>query len=223
MFDRYALYEIDTLRDRFALPAGVPKGVKPSYLVTPTRVAPVIVLRDGERQMERMKWGFVRDTAKDDNAVFRYKTFVTKSDTILNKPTWKEAIRERRCIVPVNGFYVGASAKGGKEAYFVRPSSGGVFSLAGVYSTWRDESGAERGMFAVVTTIANKELAALGERTPVILQPSQEATWLDPAANDATTLYDLMRPYPSKEPLEIRRVHQRVLTTKKDSAELLLE
>lgn len=56
MFERYALFEIDKLRDRYELAAGVPKGVKPSYNISPTQTAPVALIRGGQRMMERMKW-----------------------------------------------------------------------------------------------------------------------------------------------------------------------
>ena len=220
MFERYALFEIDKLRDRFALTAGVPKGVKASYNISPVQLAPVILIRDGARVMERMKWGFVRSNAKDTNAVFRYKTFIAKSEDALSKPTWETAVRTRRCLVPVDGFYEW-KMEDGKQPYFIRPKAKGSFALAGIYSSWTDPSGTEFGTFAIITCSANKEMSNIGSRMPVILHREDEATWLDPNVSDANTLYDLMRPYYDSSVLEVRRVGQDVLNAKIDRPELI--
>lgn len=222
MSERYALYEIDKLRDRYKLPSGVPKGVKASYNISPTQIAPVVVIRDGVRVLERMKWGFIPIGAKDANSVFRYKTFAARSEDSFDKTTWKHAIRYSRCLIPANGFYEWQAITGGKKiAHFIRPKDQGVFSLAGVYSTWQDPEAVRWGMFAVVTTMANKEMSVLSNRMPVILHPEDEATWLDPMIDDANTLYDLMRPYYASEMLEIRAVGPDINSTKIDIPQLI--
>jgi len=221
MPERYSLYEIETLRDRFHLPAGVPKGVKASYNISPTQIAPVVVMRDGVRVLERMKWGFIPHRAKDANSVFRYKTFVARSEDTFDKTTWQHAIRFSRCLIPVNGFYEWQKLADGKLAHFIRPKDQGVFALAGVYSSWQDPEGVEWGTYAVVTTMANKEMSVLSNRMPVILHPEDEATWLDPAIDDANTLYDLMRPYYASEMLEIRAVGPDINSVKIDKPHLI--
>lgn len=221
MSERYALFEIDKLLDRYKLPAGVPKGVKASYNISPTQVAPVVVVRDGVVVMERMKWGFIPHGAKDANSVFRYKTFMARSEDSFDKTTWKHAIRYNRCLVPANGFFEWQAVTGGKLAHFIRPKDQDVFSLAGVYSSWQDPAGVEWCTFAVVTTMANKEMSVLSNRMPVILHPEDEATWLDPMIDDANTLYDLMRPYYASEMLEIRAVGPDINSTKIDKPYLI--
>ncbi|MEP6710531.1 MAG: SOS response-associated peptidase [Candidatus Saccharibacteria bacterium] len=221
MTERYALFEIDKLRDRFQLPSGVPKGVKASYNISPTQVAPIVLIKDGVRAMERMKWGFIPHRAKDANSVFRYKTFMARSEDAFDKTTWQHAIRFSRCLIPANGFYEWQKTDDGKLAYFIRPKDQNVFALAGVYSSWRDPDGVEWGTFAVVTTMANKEMSVLSNRMPVILHPEDEATWLDPMIDDANTLYDLMRPYYSSQVLEIRPIGPDVDNKKIDGPQVI--
>lgn len=221
MFERYALSEVGTLRERFEVTVGFPKGVKPNYNVSPTQTAPVILMRDGERVLERMKWGFVTQGAKDTNSVFRYKTYVAKSEESLRKNIWNNATRHQRCLVPVSGFYLWKSVPGDKQAYFVQLQSKEVFALAGIYSSWKDPEGVEWGTFAIVTTTANKELSALGERMPLVLHAEDEATWLDPTIFDANSLYTVMRPYFDATPLESYQVGPEVFSAKANTVRLL--
>lgn len=194
MAERYALYEIENLRDRFHLPDGVPAGVKKSYNISPTQSAPVIVSRDGARLMEQMKWGFIPSTAKDNNSVFRYKTYLAKSEGIFDKPMWQECIRQSRCLVPANGFYEWQSTPAGKLPVYIRPNDQELFAFAGVYSSWTDPNGKEWATFAVVTIMQDRGLKK-PMRRPIILSPSDESVWLDPTVSDINTLYGVMRPY----------------------------
>ena len=108
MAERYTLLELEKLRDRFALADGVPAGVKISYNISPTQLAPIVLQRDGKRVMQRAMWGFVPAAAKDTRSVFRYKTTLAKCEDVFDKPTWKDAVRTQRCLVPANGYYNGA-------------------------------------------------------------------------------------------------------------------
>lgn len=219
MAERYALYEIEKLRDRFILSNGVPIGVKRSYNISPTQLGAVIVSRDGVNVLERMKWGFIPATAKDSNSVFRYKTYLAKSEGIFSKATWQEPIRHSRCLVPVNGFYEWRQGADGNEPYFVRPVDQDLFAFAGIYSSWTDPQGETRGTFAIVTTLYDR-----GPKKPlqraIILRPSDEAEWLNPAVDDMNTLYGLMRPTPD-DVLRAHRVSLAVKNAKRNTEQLI--
>lgn len=215
MIDRYALYEIENLRDRFQLGSGVPKGVKKHYNISPTQTNPVVVSRDNKPEVELMKWGFIPHGAKDTNSVFRYKTFNARSEGIFEKPSWQQAIRTRRCLVPANGFYQWKSASDGKKAFFVRLNDQALFAFAGIYSSWIDPDGVECGTYTIITTEASN-----GIRNPIILRPGDEAQWLDPTIDDANTLYASMRPY-SEDMFSTIQVSQDVNSLKVDKPHLI--
>ena len=221
MFERYSLFEIGKLIDRYKLPSGVPKGVKPKYNISPTQLAPVVVMRDGVRVMESMKWGFVRYRAKDTNSVFRYKTFIAKSEDIFKKNQWEHVAPFNRCLIPVNGFYEWKKVPGDKEAYHITTGDRGLFTLAGVYSSWVDPEGKEWGTFAVVTTKASKELSPLGERMPVILNSEDEAIWLDKSIDDTDALFGLTRSHSFNSTLNINRVGPEVFSAKANKPSLI--
>lgn len=221
MPDRYTLFEIEKLRDRFHLPQGVPSGVKRSYNISPTQSSPVIVNRAGARELTQMKWGFIRSHAKDANGVFRYKTHIAKSEGIFTKPTWGEAIRHSRCLIPANGFYEWQATSDGKRPFYIRPKDQDVFAFAGICSSWTDPEGVEWGTYSIVTTVPNKEMGTINKRMPVILHSEDEATWLDPAVDDVSTLYKIMRPY-DDEMLQIKMVTPDVKSTKINDPRLIV-
>lgn len=220
MSGRYSLFQLDKLRERFQLADSLPNGLKKRYNIAPGQIVPVIVERDRQPILELMKWGFIPYLAKDANSVFRYKTFNARSEDVFNKPTWKESIRSRRCLVPSNGFYEWAVTPNGKQPFFIRPKDQGLFAMAGIYSSWQDPDGVTWGTYSIITTTANKEMQLVHKRMPIILHPNDEARWLDPSLDDAGLLYDFMRSYPD-DMLLISEVGPEVNSTKVDNAHLM--
>lgn len=219
MAERYALFQIEKLRDRFQLPQGVPAGVKRSYNISPTQLGAVILNHDGTNMLQRMKWGFIPATAKDNNSVFRYKTYLAKSEGILNKPTWQDSIRHSRCLVPANGYYEWLQTPDGKLPSYIHPTDQDLFAFAGIYSSWTDPQGETWGTYAIVTTLHDRGPKQPLQR-PVILRPDDEAEWLNSDAIDVNTLYDLLRPI-SEDQLRIYRVTPDVRNVKTNSDQLI--
>ena len=120
MSSQYSLYEIDKISKRFAPESGVPKGIKPHYNISPAQSVVAIVNRDGVKQIESMKWGFIPNGARDTNSIFRYKTYNARAEAIFDKPTWSRAIREQRCLIPANGFFEWKNLETGKTPYYIQ-------------------------------------------------------------------------------------------------------
>jgi putative SOS response-associated peptidase YedK len=96
-------------------------------------------------------------------------------------------MRRRRCLIPADGFYEWKEIGGRKQAYFVRLKQSGPFAFAGLWETWTGPNGEEMDTTAIVTTNANRTLAALHDRMPVILPPEAFDLWLDTAKVDEHT------------------------------------
>jgi putative SOS response-associated peptidase YedK len=220
MSSRYALYEIDKLRDRFNLSSGVPKGVKPHYNISPVQSVPVVISRDDKNQMEIMKWGFIPKGAANANSVFRYKTFIARSEGIFDKPTWQTAVRSSRCLIPANGFYEWKKTADSKQPFYIQPTDQPVFAFAGLYSSWTDPDGKEWGMCSIVTTNSAAESDMIPSRLPVIVHPDDETDWLNPEISDINTLYRIMRPY-DLDQLKIIKVNDTVNSAKIDNPGLI--
>lgn len=219
MFERYALFEIENLTDRFALKDGLPKGVKKRYNISPTQAAPVIRSTDTHPVIEHMKWGLTPQGSKDMNSVFRYKTFSTQSEKVFSKPAWDDAVRHNRCIVPANGFYQWRKKPGGKEPFFISHPSQSLLGLAGIYSEWTDAAGTTWNTYSILTVDVDDDASVYG-RLPLIIHTEDEATWLSSEANDTSSLILLLRPYEG-EPLVAHRVSDDVFSTKLDTPSMV--
>lgn len=221
MTSRYALYEIETLRDRFQLPAGVPSGTKRHYNISPTAGGNVIILKDGQRTLERMKWGFIPQNAQDANSVFRYKTYVARSEAIFSKATWEKAVRHQRCLVPANGFYEWHISNNEKIPYFIHQRDETLFAMAGVYSSWTDPAGKEWGTYSIITIDSHSSSLHTKVVRPIVLSRADEALWLDPTIDDMSTLYSMMKSY-TDDTLTIDRVSDKINSTKINTPELIV-
>ena len=143
-----------------------------------------------------MRWGLVPFWAKDIKVGFA--NINAKAEGIENKPAFREAFRQRRCLVPVDNFFEWKKVDGGKQPYAIGLKGGGLMALAGLWETWRAPSSGERvRSFAIVTTEPNELCAALHNRIPVVLAPAAWPAWLGQEPADEAQLKALLAPYPS--------------------------
>jgi putative SOS response-associated peptidase YedK len=164
----------------------------PRYNVAPTQPIPVVRLHEGKRQFVLMRWGLIPAWVKDPKA---FSLIINaRSDTVIDKPAFRNAMRRRRCLIPADGFYEWKEIGGRKQAYFVRLIQSGPFAFAGLWETWTGPNGEEMDTTAIVTTNANRTLAALHDRMPVILPPEAFDLWLDTAKVDGQTAAALLVP-----------------------------
>ncbi len=164
----------------------------PRYNVAPTQPVPVVRLHEGKRQFVLMRWGLIPAWVKDPKA---FSLLINaRSDSVIEKPAFRNAMRRRRCLIPADGFYEWKEAGGRKQPYFVHLKSGEPFGFAGLWETWTGPNGEEIDTAAIVTTTANCTLSAVHERMPVILPPEAFDLWLDCAKVDAQTAAALLAP-----------------------------
>lgn len=166
--------------------------LRASYNVAPTSDVPIVLERliDGalHRQVHVAKWGLVPGWAKDPAVGVR--AFNARSETVLEKPTFRAAIKARRCGVPVQGYYEWKKSPDGlsKQPYFVHSADGSLIVFAGLYEWWKDPAKPDGApdqwlLSTTILTMASPtegELATLHDRLPVPLGPEALAEWLDP-------------------------------------------
>jgi putative SOS response-associated peptidase YedK len=164
----------------------------PRYNVAPTQPIPIVRLAEGKRQFALVRWGLIPPWVKDP------KTFSllinARGESVIDKPAFRAAMRRRRCLIPADGFYEWEPLGDRRQPYFVRPRSGKPFAFAGLWETWTGPNGEEMDTAAIVTTNANRILASIHDRMPVILTPEAFDLWLDCAKVDATTAAALIAP-----------------------------
>jgi len=153
--------------------------------VSPTQSVPVAVSAEDGRHLVPMRWGFVPHWAKAMNE--GPLLINARAETIAEKPAFRAAARERRCLIPTDGFYEWQGEKGAKTPWVIRPAEGGIMVFAGVWQVWRGPDEAVPTC-AIVTCAANETLAPIRHRMPVVIAPDDFALWLGEEGHGAAGL-----------------------------------
>ena len=170
--------------------------VEARYNVAPSNFVPAIRHnKEHERKLGMLHWGLVPHWAKDRK--IGYRMINARSETVRQKPSFRNAFKRRRCLVPVSGFYEWKKTGDHKTPYFISMKDAEAFAFAGLWERWREHEEAEPlDSVTICTTEANKFMADIHQRMPVILKPGDYDDWLnrDNTGDDVT--YGLLRPWP---------------------------
>jgi len=205
------------IHDYFNL-LGPPRNVEARYNIAPTQDAPVIRLTEQGRELSMLRWGLIPFWAKDGK--IGYRTINARSETVAEKPSFREAYKKRRCLIPATGFYEWQKTPGGKVPHHIVPLDG-LWAFAGLWERW--EKGDEPlETFTILTTTAAKSIKSIHPRMPTILDPSDYDAWVNPEG-DADTLERLAGKQFPDDKMRAYPVSTRVNTPKNDDAELIEE
>jgi putative SOS response-associated peptidase YedK len=158
-------------------PAGPPPALKPRYNIAPTQLAPVLRQAKNGRELALLRWGLVPGWAKDPSIGNRLIN--ARSETAAQKPSFRAAMRSRRCLVLASGFYEWQKAGKAKQPWWIGMAGGAPFAMAGLWESWRDPAVGDRlETFTILTTEANAMLAPIHQRMPVIVDRADHDAWL---------------------------------------------
>ena len=160
----------------------------PNFNVAPTQLHPVITLQE-PTVIHLYRWGLIPFWAKDMK--IGAKMINARIETITEKPAFKQAFEKRRCIVPFDGYYEWMKTPEGKIPYRIHVTNTEIFTVAGLYETWRNPEGKFIHSFAIITKEADPRIAHLHDRMPMILLPEQEKLWLDASVPSKDVLQNL--------------------------------
>lgn len=173
---------------RYSNTKGVPTVIKrygpkqadqaagPRYNIAPSQLAQVVLFEEGARRLEQFRWGLIPFFAKD--VKIGQKLFNARGETVHEKPSFRNAFKKRRCLVPVDGFFEWPE-KGGFPRR-IRRKDDGLFTFAGLWEEWTSPKGETVKSFTIITCAPNEFMAQVHDRMPVILTPSQEDEWVNP-------------------------------------------
>jgi putative SOS response-associated peptidase YedK len=199
MCGRFArLYSYGRLKERYKLKEATmlkePPQLDNRYNVAPAQPIAAVRATDSQRVLVFLKWGLIPSWSKD--AKIAYKLTNARSETVAEKPSFRSAFKQRRCLIPASGFFEWKREAKHKQPFFIRPRDDDLFSFAGLWETWHDSEGEIIESCAIITTEANALMRTIHDRMPVILDTESEAVWLDSHA-PVEELRSLLVPFAS--------------------------
>lgn len=199
MCGRYTItITIDELLFRYMVDATSTPFHIPRYNVAPMQMIPAIIYDGRTRRLGPLRWGLVPAWAKDEKIANH--TINARSETLMEKASFKHIVRKKRCLIPADSFYEWKVVNSSKQPMRIMLKSKKVFSMAGLYDTWiHPQSGEKISSCTIITTPANRFMQPIHDRMPAILREEDEHRWLSDQITDEHELLTLLRPYPDEE------------------------
>jgi len=219
MCGRYSLTTApEAMRRLFAADGPLPNW-PPRYNIAPTQTAPVVRRRPAGQgnEIALLRWGLVPTWSKGPDPAL--SMINARAETVATKPAYRAAFRQRRCLVPADGFFEwqklpGTGGKPTKQPSYIRMKDSAPFAFAGLWEHWRGGDGSVIESFTIIVTDANELVRPIHDRMPVILDASSCGLWLE-AKTPPELLEALLRPFPARAMTAIK-VSTRVNSPKND-------
>ena len=170
---------------------------KPGNAISPGQQVMAVIHDQGRNSLVPFRWGLIPSWAKDPSIGNRM--FNARAETISEKPSFAEAFRKRRCLIPAHGFYEWQKMGKIKSPLRFSLKSDQPFGFAGLYETWRSPKKECINTCTIITTEANELIRPIHDRMPVIVPKDRQAFWIDPDNHHQAGLLSLLKPYPADE------------------------
>lgn len=193
MCGRFALnVNPETLATHFNLSGTL--ALAPSWNIAPSlNIATITDNQTGSRQINMRRWGLIPSWAKD--IAVGSKLNNARGETVAEKPSFKSALKTRRCLIPASGFYEWHTENGVKQPWYISLKSGAPMAFAGLWEIWQPAGGEAVESCCIITTSANTIMEPIHERMPVILDPAQWEVWLSHETQKTDHLLPLLCPH----------------------------
>jgi putative SOS response-associated peptidase YedK len=216
MCGRYASFLPAEFIARMFAAGNLLPNLAPTWNMAPTMGAPVVRLTaNGERHLDVLKWGLVPYFTK--NLKKARKPINARSETIAKSGMFRAAFAQRRCLVPAPAYYEWRGDPDGKTPFAVARIDGDPVAFGGIWEVWKSPDGEILQTFATITTDANRQLSAIQDRMPVIIELKDWPLWLGETAGDPGKL---LRPL-AENVLRVWPIGKAVGNVKNDGPELL--
>jgi putative SOS response-associated peptidase YedK len=221
MCGRYSLTTAPEAMRRLFRTEGPLPNWPPRYNIAPTQAAPVVRRRSmGQgNEIALLRWGLVPSWSKGPDPAL--SMINARAETVATKPAYRAAFRQRRCLVPTDGFFewqklAGGGTRPAKQPYHIRMKDGAPFAFAGLWEHWQGGDGSVIESFTIIVTDANELVRPIHDRMPVVLDPSTYDHWLEPKT-PSDLMLALLRPFPARAMTAIK-VSTRVNSPRNDDA-----
>ncbi len=168
-----------------------------SYNIAPTsNIAAILRLPDGSKQWTTLRWGLIPFWAKDK--AIGNRMINAKAETLTQKPSFRNAVKKRRCLIPADGFYEWVTRDGAKQPYYIKYRDDRPLLFAGLWEHWQHEE-EHIDSATIITTAANATLKPIHERMPALIQESDIELWLSPEPLEGKILGRLLASPPADD------------------------
>ncbi len=193
--------------------------IEPRYNIAPTQMVVIVrAAEGGGREMNTVRWGLIPSWAKE--AKIGARLINARGETAASKPSFRAAVKSRRCLIPADGFYEWMKTGAAKQPYLIRFTDHRLFAFAGLWERWRPADGEPIESCTIITTTPNDLVSEIHDRMPVILSPSSYTEWLAPNQPNPSRLEQLLIPFPPDD-MEAFAVSTRVNKPVNDDAECI--
>ena len=204
MCGRYAQSaDMRELMEQFEVTGNSPTNSIPvNWNIAPTN--PIYIVRESmqeqsivKRDLAVVSWGLIAPWLSDpaEAKASQSRAINARSESVHEKPTFRDGFKSRRCLIPAQGYYEWATALGKfrpKQAFYISSRDGQQLSIAGIWSSWRAPNGEVFETASIITQEAQGELATIHSRMPVFMPHNRWQPWLDPKNKDVEHLRNLM-------------------------------
>lgn len=222
MCGRFVLKTLPNLLDDVFGPFGRVADIPqlPLFNIAPTQTVPIVRNTDDGRELIGVRWGLVPSWSKELAGPLLINA---RSETAATKPAFRSAMKSRRCLIPADGFYEwqkqGEGTKAPKVPHYIHRKDDKPFAFAGLWERWMDDADHVLCSCTILTTTPNAVAAPIHDRMPVILDPADYDSWLDPAT-PADEVAEMLRPASAK-PMEVYPVSTLVNSARNQGAGLI--
>lgn len=193
-------------------------SLKPRYNISPGTKLVCVRREQGELKAEEIYWGFTPAWAQGSSTQEEHAN--ARVETVAEKITFKDALKNHRCLIPIDGYYEWKTVGKLKIPYYFKLTSGGPMILAGLWSTQISRDGEAKKSLCLLTTKPNREASQVHSRMPVIISSENQQLWLSDQILNKSSM-DSMSATPAAGLLQLHRVSSEVNRVAIDKPELI--
>ncbi|MEI6066357.1 MAG: SOS response-associated peptidase [Methylococcaceae bacterium] len=162
---------------------------QPDYNIAPgQKIITVVRLEDSSNKAVNLHWGLIPSWSKDRKIASHLIN--ARAETLTEKPSFRNAYQQRRCLIPATGFFEWQSTETGKHPYHIHQPAYALFAFAGLWEHWEHQQETVYSC-TIITTAASDKIAPIHDRMPVIIHPDFYDRWLD-KTNTAVEMADFL-------------------------------
>lgn len=219
MCGRYSLFaDFRKIEDRFGEATFDISEYEKSYNIAPSQMVLSVVNDGTKNRIGYLKWGLVPPWAKDQKIGF--KMINARSETVNEKPSFRDAFQKRRCLIVADSFYEWKQTDERKMPMRIKMKNDELFAMAGLWESWKTPQGATLHTCTILTTTPNNLMANIHDRMPVILKKADEHRWLNPKMKTMNELKTLLIPF-EEGYLEAFEVSDKVNSPKNNTLDVI--